>query len=184
MWIAPRFAAARAMGSEHERLAAIDAIVNWTDPGPGGFYDDLGNVMQQPHLVREVTKEFDPENRINPLLGYKDNPADRRISWYNDAETRFEAPLYMHYDHLDPNAEYKVRAVYAGDKWDTQMALKADEIEVHGLMDKPNPIAPLEFDIPKEATVDGNLTLEWTQTPGRGSSGRGCQVAEVWLIKK
>ena len=24
----------------------------WTDPGPGGFYDDLGNPAQQPHLVR------------------------------------------------------------------------------------------------------------------------------------
>lgn len=184
LWLAPRFAAARAMASERERLDAIDAIVNWTNPGPGGYYDDLGNVLQQPHLVRDVTKEFDPENRVNPLLGHDDSPADRRISWYDDAETRFEAPLYMRYDNLDPNAEYKVRAVYAGDKWDTQMKLTADGIEVHGLIDKPQPIAPLEFDIPKDATKDGNLTLAWTQTPGRGSSGRGCQVAEVWLIRK
>lgn len=184
LWLMPRFAAARALSSERERLDAIDALVNWTNPGPGGFYDDLGNVMQQPHLIRNVTDAFDPENRINPLLGHDDMPLDRRISWYDDAETRFEAPLYMRYDQLDPNAQYAVRAVYAGDKWDTQMRLVADDIEVHGFIDKPNPIAPLEFDLPKEATQDGSVTLAWTQTPGRGSSGRGCQVAEVWLIRK
>ncbi|HRI87779.1 MAG TPA: alpha-glucuronidase family glycosyl hydrolase [Candidatus Hydrogenedentes bacterium] len=184
LWLEPRFAAIRAMTNSDDRMKAIDEIVNWANPGPGGFYDDLGDPRKQPHLVRDVTKDFDPETRINPLLGYYPRPFDRRISWFDDAETRFEAPLYMRYDNLDPEAEYKVRAVYAGDKWDTQMKLVADGILVHDLIDKPEPIAPLEFDIPKDATKDGNLTLEWTQTPGRGSAGRGCQVAEVWLIKK
>jgi hypothetical protein len=184
LWLEPRFAAIRSMQDEAGRRKAIDEIVNWTNPGPGGFYDDLGDIRKQPHLVRDVTKEFDPENRINPLLGHSPRPFDRRMSWFDDAETRFEAPLHMRYDDLDPNATYKVRAVYAGDKWDTQMRLVADDIEVHNFIDKPNPIAPLEFDIPKDATKDGKLTLTWTQTPGRGSSGRGCQVAEVWLIKK
>ena len=35
------------------------------------------------------------------------------------------------------------------------------------------PIRPVEFDIPQQATAGGNLKLSWTQTPGRGSSGRG-----------
>ena len=35
-----------------------------------------------------------------------------------------------------------------------------------------------------EATAGGKLTLEWTQDPGAGGTGRGCQVAEVWLLKK
>lgn len=184
LWLESRFKQIREMPNEPDRIKALEEIENWTNPGPGGFYDDLGDVRNQPHLVRDVTKDFDPENRINPLLGYYPRPFDRRVSWFDDAETRFEAPLYMRYDNLDPNAEYKVRAVYAGDKWDTQMKLVAEGILVHDLIDKPNPIAPLEFDIPKDATKDGDLTLEWTQTPGRGSSGRGCQIAEVWLIKK
>ena len=28
------------------------------------------------------------------------------------------------------------------------------------------------------------LTLTWSADPGRGGNGRGCQVAEVWLVKK
>ena len=42
----------------------------------------------------------------------------------------------------------------------------------------------MEFDIPREATRNGSLTLTWTVEPGRGGNGRGCQVAEVWLIRK
>ena len=45
-------------------------------------------------------------------------------------------------------------------------------------------MTPLEFDIPREATRDGTLDLDFTAEPGRGGNGRGCQVAEVWLIRK
>jgi len=37
---------------------------------------------------------------------------------------------------------------------------------------------PLEFVIPREATLDGKLTLQWER-----QTGRGIQIAEVWLIK-
>jgi hypothetical protein len=51
-------------------------------------------------------------------------------------------------------------------------------------MTKPSPIQPLEFDLPTEATANGELTLTWTREPGLGGNGRGCQVAEVWLIRR
>ena len=186
LWLRTNFERIRALDDDRERLAEIDALVNWCNPGPGGFYDDLGDPSNQPHLVRELTTDFDPENRIEPLLGYAGGrPIDRRISWFGDAETRFEAPLTMRYADLDPTVQYTVRAVYAGDKFDTQVRLVADDnIEVHPFIDKAVPLRPVEFDIPSEATADGALTLTWTQTPGRGSAGRGCQVTEVWLIRK
>jgi len=43
---------------------------------------------------------------------------------------------------------------------------------------------PLEFDIPQGATSDGELNLSWSQAPGSRGAGRGCQVAEIWLIRK
>lgn len=184
-WLASRFAEIKRMDTADAQQAALREITEWTNPGPGGFYDDLGTPGQQPHLVREMTAEFDPENRSNPLLGYENEPVDRRMSWFVDAETRFETPLVMQYAGLDPNAQYKVRVVYAGDKFDTEMRLVAnDTLEVHPLQKKAFPIRPVEFDIPQAATASGSLKLSWTQTPGRGSAGRGCQVAEVWLMKK
>ena len=57
-------------------------------------------------------------------------------------------------------------------------------IEIHPLMKKPAPIAPVEFDIPREATRHGELDLSWYREPGLGGNGRGCQVSEIWLIRK
>jgi hypothetical protein len=86
---------------------------------------------------------------------------------------------------LDARAQYKVRVVYAGDNFRPKVRLVANEtIEIHPLIAKENPVRPLEFDIPKTATSRGELNLSWYQEQGRGGNGRGCQVAEVWLIKK
>jgi hypothetical protein len=46
LWLERKFSEA------HGDPAQIDSILNWTDPGPGGFYDDLGDLTRQPHLVR------------------------------------------------------------------------------------------------------------------------------------
>jgi hypothetical protein len=49
---------------------------------------------------------------------------------------------------------------------------------------KPLPIHPMMYDIPKKATIDGELTLKWNQKPRQEGNSRGCQVAEVWLMKR
>jgi hypothetical protein len=170
-----------------QRLAApggIDAILHWTDPGPGGFYDDLGNPTQQPHLVRGTGYEKDPAFLASSLVGFAGN-ATWRTSWRTHAESLNDAPLRMHYDGLDRAAAYKIRVVYAGDSPRTKIRLVANNsIEIHPLIDKPSPIAPIEFDIPPAATAGGTLDLAWTRPPGLGGNGRGCQVSEVWLIRK
>ena len=55
---------------EARRLAEIDAIVQRTDPGPGGFYDDLGNLAGQPHLVRDNDYDRDPMFMRSTLVGF------------------------------------------------------------------------------------------------------------------
>ena len=109
----------------------------------------------------------------------------RTLAWKRWAESLFDAPLELRYPNLDPNAQYKVRVVYSGDSPEKKIRLVAAEnTEVHPFIAKPLPIRPLEFDIPMDATRKGDLTLKWFRQPGLGGNGRGCQVAEVWLIKK
>jgi hypothetical protein len=91
----------------------------------------------------------------------------------------------MHYEGLDPDAEYKIRVVYAGDSAPVKIRLVANgAVEIHPLLQKPTPVKPLEFDIPRQATGKGELDLSWSREPGLGGNGRGVQVAEVWLIRK
>jgi hypothetical protein len=183
-WLEQRFAAIRKDGDESSRLRSIDAIVHWTDPGPGGFYDDLGNLADQPHLVRGPGYRRDPDFRESSLVGFAGNPS-WRTSWRTHAESLYDAPLAMHYDSLEPHARYKLRVVYAGDSPGVRIRLVANgSIEIHPLIAKPSPIAPIEFDIPARATQNGTLDLTWRREMGLGGNGRGCQVAEVWLIRK
>jgi hypothetical protein len=183
-WLKQRFAELRQTADESERLKALRQIVNWTDPGPGGFYDDLGNPAQQPHLVRGAGYQKDPAFLESSLVGFAGRAALPR-PWWTHAESLNDAPLQMHYDDLDPGAQYKIRVVYAGDSPRGKIRLEANGgIEIHPLMAKAAPVKPVEFDIPRQATEKGDLTLSWYREPGLGGNGRGCQVAEVWLIRK
>jgi hypothetical protein len=184
LWLKQRFADLRKSSDEMERLRGIEEMVNWTNPGPGGFYDDLGDVARQPHLVRGPGFEQDPAFLESALMGFAYR-AGGRASWWNYAESLNDAPLRMHYTNLDPSARYKIRVVYAGDSFQRKIRLLAgDNIEIHPLIEKPSPIRPLEFDIPPQAIARGELTLSWYREPGLGGNGRGCQVAEVWLVRK
>lgn len=180
-WLADQFAAIRKLDGEGERLRALRAVLDRTDPGPGGFYDDLGDPSQNRHLVRGAGFADDPDFRRSSYIGFDDRPG-WPMAWCRDAQSLVDAPLEMHYDGLDRSARYRVRIVYGGDNFRVRVRLDADGREVHPLIAKPNPPRPVEFDLPVETTADGTLTFRWTREPGLGGNGRGCQVAEVWLI--
>jgi hypothetical protein len=182
-WLDRRFAAIRRLDLESARLKELDAIVNWTNPGPGGYYDDLGDPLRRPHLVPGVPYAEDPASLRGPMTAFDQDPGWRR-SWCRHAGTLFGRPLKLHYDGLDRDAAYKVRIVYTGDMFQVRMQLVADgTTEIHPYRLKPRDLTPLEFDIPRDATRDGALDLEFHTDLIRGN-GRGCQVAEVWLIRK
>ncbi len=172
------------MSVEDERLAGIREIVEWTNPGPGGFYDDLGKLDQQPHLVVGLGVEKDPAFLASSHTGFA-GFGPMRASWKDHAESLLDAPLNMRYDNLDPTAQYKMRVVYGGDSREKKIRCTAnDTLEVHPYIQKKNPVGPVEFDIPPAATAGGQLRLTWHGQPGLGGNGRGCQVSEIWLIKK
>ncbi len=189
-WLIAQFAAIRKMSDEKERLKAIGEIVNWTNPGPGGFYDDLGNLTRQPHLVRGPGFDRDPAYFESSLVGFAMRGLGGAMlqyprSWWDHAESMYDAPLEMAYRDLDPHAQYRIRVVYAGDSARPKIRLSTnDNIEIHPLLQRPIPFHPLEFDIPRQATASGELHLQWRREAGLGDAGRGMQVAEVWLIRK
>ncbi len=181
-WLNIRFAEIRKLEDEQARRAALDEIVNWTDPGPGGFYDNFGDPEQQPHLVRK-NDYSDPEFKTEPNMG-RDWEHHFKRAWNAFADTRYESDLHARYTGLDPSASYTVKVIYAGDNMQRKMRMHAEGTLIHDFLDKPTPPAPLVFDIPQMLTKDGTLELTFSQEPGGRGGGRGCQVAEIWLQKK
>jgi hypothetical protein len=183
-WLLAQFAQIRGLADERERLRGIERLLQWTDPGPGGFYADLGNPGPESHIVPGLPYAQDPGFLRSPMVGFDHEPA-WRLSWCRHAASLYDAPLRMHYRGLDPQAAYRIRILYTGDNFRPHVRLLAnDRVEIHPFMRKPLPLRPVEFDVPQEATANGELTLTWFREPSRGDNGRGCQVAEVWLIKK
>lgn len=187
LWLEYQFAQIGAMETDVEKLERIAFLCNWEDPGPGGYYDDLGNTAKQSHLIRQTTFEEDPGFILGPQESHYrslDNGTMKvdetlRFSWLDQCETVYFNPLLMRYTNLDPNAEYTIRITYFG-RYKSPMRLVADdEYEIHPSHPFVTPPWPEEFDIPKAATQDGELDLAWHL-----AEGRGCQVSEVWLIKK
>lgn len=185
VWLKTEFAKIRALPQEHDRIAALGDLLDWSNPGPGGFYDDLGNLTQQPHLVRGPGFEKDPDFQHSSLVGFGSRTPDRgwRLSWVTHAETLDDTPLEMAYHDLDRKAHYKIRVVYAGETPRVPIRLVANgRFEIHPFLPKSPEPKRLEFSIPAAATEDGELRLQWTRPTGLGGNGRGVQVAEVWLM--
>jgi len=211
-WLEQRFEEILTLEDTKAQLAALDEIVHWTDPGPGGFYDNLGTVGEFSHMIYQKTWEEDPSACNTPRVAfpyYKADPGsiakgmDRkeeanavfkeektqsetaprtrqelRRSWQSQITSQYGTPLKMRYEELDPDATYRLKVTYAGRYRPTMTLTLNDTYSVHGPVPQPNPIWPVEYYIPHEATQGGYLELEWDLV-----DGRGCMVSEVWLIK-
>ena len=211
-WLEQRFDAILALDDRNEQLARIDAILRWKDPGPGGFYDNLGAIGEFSHVVYQRNWEDDPSGNHTARVAFPNYRADPktiaeqgsqaeaentvfkeevarlsgahrgrqelRRSWRTQVTTLYGTPLKMRYEGLDPTATYRLKVTYAGRFHPTMTLTVNDEFGIHGPVPQPSPIWPVSYYVPQTATRSGTLDVEWNLV-----DGRGCMVAEVWLIK-
>ena len=148
----------------------------------------IGHVEnRQPHLVPGKSYEEDPQYFESPQMDFGCRRG-YRLSWCDSVDGRYGFEVQLHYPRLDPEARYRVRVVYWGSLSrrgkPVMVRLTGNDVEIHPMMPKPNPVQPVEFDVPTEATRDGALTLGCTASVAGDSPRRGCQIAEVWLMRK
>ncbi len=183
LWLESEFASIRALPTERERLERLTKLENRTNPGPGGFYDNLGNFTGRNRVVPGAEFGASPDFRKSWVIGFDDNSTTYPMSWRRFALALYEQPLRLRYEGLDKSGAYRIHVVYGGENQRVNVRLTAEGAEIHPFMKKPLPVRPIEFDLPTSATADGVLELEFQQESGRGGNGRGCQVSEVFLIK-
>ena len=183
-YLKSQFKTIRALESEAERREAIHRVVNRTNPGPGGFYDDMGSSASLKRIKNDVPWEKDPGTLASPRIAYDYRidvveAADFPMAWKNSAASIYETPLTLVYDDLDPDAQYRARIVYSN-RFGKTVSLVADgAYPVHAPLDYSIDHPTREFDVPRQATADGKLELTWTC--GEGQAGVG--VSEIFLIR-
>ena len=181
-WLLSQFDRIKNTSGEPERLQMVHEILNRTNPGPGGFYDNLGIEASFKRVKAKKKVEEDPGTHFYPRRNYIRGSVPMPISWKVQMATLYEEPLVLVYENLDPNSEYKIHINYTGGigRGQSKMKLIANgEYIVHDFINtEGKPIQ--EFDLPRQAYTTGKMELSWTC----GKGERGAPVAEVWIIKK
>ena len=201
-WLATEFTRILSLPSEPARVAAVYALLNWTDAGPGGFYDDLGVEGLQPHVIKGPGAATDPgflasildvTSRMNTQAAEPTNPTDALPpsfpiiprTWSTLAKSMYDRSVLLSYPDLPPGATYTVTIVYGGRPVGLDnglLSLMANGLPVHAPLTAPDPMAALTFPVPPAATAaGGTLTLNCTRAWTGSTSGTGCAIAEVWL---
>ena len=193
-WLLSQCAKITKLPDEKSRVHAIDKLLNRTDPGPGGFYTNLGSPESWKHVIWQKTWAQDPGSLESPLVDFGASlHGDEWVdilpqgfegqaipqAWMNQVTTLYDTPLTLKYDSLDPKNSYIIRVAYTG-RFNSKIKLVADgKYFIHDFIQTgKKPI--YELPVPAGAVADGTITLTWTC----GQGERGTQLAELWLMKK
>jgi hypothetical protein len=178
-WLEDEFAKIRAMGSEEQKRQRLEEIRTWEDPGPGSFYDDVGNVAKSPHVVRGESWNTDPLLVRNPTPGFwwwDDGFSRQRLSW----QVSMDWPLAVRYEQIDPNAAYVIRITGYGEAL-TRINQQRVTPTIYG-----RGIGEIkEFPVPGEAVRSGQITVTW-DVPNEAHLNwrQQSRLTEIWLLKK
>lgn len=170
-WLDDEFKKIRAMPSEQAKVARLEELATWENPGPGSFYDDVGNLSKSPHIVRGEGEDSDP------LFWWWDNGKSRaRLSWQVTLW-----PKAAVYEGLDPKGTYVVRTTGYG-----QGLLRMDGDRVKPAIDGREMNEFKEFAVPASKLDDGKLVLTWDRPTDEDDLNwrRRSRLAEIWLLKR
>lgn len=178
-WLEDEFQKVRAMASAAEKNRRLYQIATWETPGPGSYYDDIGNIRKSPHVVRHALDVIDPgsESEPDPTFWWWDQGKSRaRLSW--------QTTMWPHsviYEALDPAATYMVRSSGYG-----QALLRINGERVQPTSDGREMGDIKEFPVDRRFYQDRRLTLTWdVPTDEKHLNWRKhSRLAEVWLIRK
>ncbi|MBC8468258.1 MAG: hypothetical protein H8D56_02200 [Planctomycetes bacterium] len=178
-WLEDEFAKIRAMESEQEKLKRLEEIRSWENPGPGCFYDDVGNVEKSLHVVRGEGWDTDPLLVRNPNPGYwwwNNGFSRERLSW----QVSMDWPIALRYERIDPNASYVIRITGYGDAL-TRINQNRVTPTAYG-----RGIGELkEFPVPQDAVRSGQIIVTWDRPEEAHLNWRQqSRITEIWLLKK
>lgn len=194
LWLLYQFSEIEKIQSETGRLIAIQKLLDRTNPGPGGFYDNFASPHSWARVKSDVSWDADPGGLISPRksFGFGLNREEEWVhpvksegfegksiplSWLSQATTLYDQPLEIEYNNLDPKSSYTVRVSYTG-RFRSTMKMEANGILVHDFIHTG--VQPIyEFEVPADALSDGTVVFKWTCREGE----RGSQVSEIWIIK-
>ena len=178
-WLEDEFVKVRGLGSETEKCRRLEALAAWENPGPGSYYDCVGNASKAPHVFGTEIRPSEQEDPRDPQPTYwwwDDGKSRARLSWQITMW-----PRKMVYEGLDPQATYVVRSSGYG-----PALLRINGQRVEPTLDGNKMGEFKEFPVPADCVKGRRLVLAWEPPPGTADIPWRQQprLAEVWVLKK
>ena len=177
-WLEDQFKVIRTLESEDEKNRRLFQLATWEHPGPGSFYDDLGNIANSPHVVHCYPANG-PELKEHPtptFWWWDQGKSRARLSWQVTLW-----PAAVVYEGIDPEAEYVVRSTGYG-----QALLRINGESVQPTINGTRMGEFKEFPVAAKFAKNRRLVLTWDRPLNEEKLNwrRKSRLAEVWLLKK
>jgi hypothetical protein len=180
-WLEDELAKVDKLPTESERIARLDTLAKWAHPGPGSFYDDIGNVANSPDEVRYETPPgplLDVDNNSPGGMMFwvdKDALARARQSWFTDEGW----PIALKYPHVDPESNYLIRTTGCG-----ECLLRVNGVRLAPTLNGKKVGEIKEFPVPRGLYRDGSISVTFDPTFEPELNWRvQSRLTEIWLIK-
>lgn len=186
-------------GKEQQEL--LHMITDYTNPGEGGFYDNLGSGGNAPNVVAGYP--YDHGQPYVPDMLWESNRPSQRALHFTQEE---DQGVTLHYKNLEPGRSYKLRLTLVRPwfqaRYAERMNQKSQSIYANDVLLASDVELPLQmsdfftFNVPADLIKNGELTIRFergadvargsrvTIEQWRNTGGWGTLVSEAWLIKQ
>jgi hypothetical protein len=128
IWMLDQMNQIEKLKTENERLVAVHTMLNRTNPGQGGFYDNFRTPSAWKRIKAQKNWKEDPGSLESPRMSFGVGLSGEDwvhevvakgfggqvtpLAWMNQINTLYDTPLEMEYDNLDPTAGYILKIAY------------------------------------------------------------------------
>jgi len=166
-WLADEFKKIGKMATEKEKLARLEVIAKWENPGTGSYYDNISDISKSSHV-----------------LTFSDDGTD--VAWWDGGMSRrrlstqlFQNFPVLKYTDLDPNGRYLIRV--AGYR---EALLRVDGERIDPTIYNKGYEEFKEFPLNPKYFSDGKIDVTFDQPEESKLNWRErSKVTDVWLIK-
>ena len=167
-WLADEFDKIRKMPTEKEKLARLEIIRLWENPGQGSYYDNVSDLSKG---TRVKTRTEDATD----------------VAWWDNGMSRkrlstqlFQNFPKLEYPDLDPNGRYTIRISGFGDA-----LLRIDGQRIEPTVYNKGLEEFKEFQINQKYVSDGKIEVTFDQPEESHLNWRQqSKVCDIWLLKK
>jgi hypothetical protein len=178
-WLEDEFKNISNYPTEPEKIARLLVLGSWGYPGPGSFYDDVGNPAQSEHVILGEGANTDPtleRSALPTFMWWEDGMSRRRLSF----PSYMDWPLGMRYEGLDPKGTYLLRMTGQG-----EAKPRIDGNPVKSTTYSTQIGEFKEFPVPHKALQDGVIVVTWDKLREAHLNWRHqSHLAEVWLLRQ